>query len=48
MTEFPFKKREMEQFYQSCDNPWGYGAKNDDKHSEVYKYVFGEIEKELP
>jgi len=40
----PFKKREMEEFYQSGDNPWGHG----DKHSEVYKYVFGEIEAELP
>jgi SAM-dependent methyltransferase len=40
----PFKKQEMEKFYQSGDNPWGYG----DKHSEVYRYMFGEIENELP
>jgi len=44
MMKEPFKKQGMEQFYQSSNNPWGYG----NKHFEVYRYVFGEIENELP
>lgn len=44
MIKLPFKKQGMEKFYQSGKNPWGYG----DKHSEVYRYIFDEIEAELP
>jgi len=44
MIKEPFKKQEMEKFYRSGDNPWGFG----DAHLEVYRYLFGEIEAELP
>lgn len=44
MIKEPFKKQGMEKFYRSGDNPWGFG----DAHLEVYRYLFGEIEAELP
>ena len=44
MRNLPFKKDEMEQFYRSGDNPWGYSP----EYLEVYNYLFSEIEKELP
>jgi len=44
MTKYPFKKHEMEQFYQSGENPWGYG----EEYNKVYRRLFGEISDRLP
>jgi len=44
MTKLPFKKQDMERFYRSGKNPWGYG----DKYSKVYRYMFDEIKAGLP